>query len=470
MKHILLFFTCFCLLRLPEGGFAQQQPSLSVVLDKLPSVKRVAVISPRELCRPDPRILEMEAGLRSLKDTAKSRPKAPIKKENKTRFDALQFGAKPKAPQTPYSDAQLRMFGESVFVSALRALAQERLKAGAPLQEDLQKQMAGAKAEGAEDLRPSALQKIADALDCELILLAMNCSVEVRDSRERVVVFRAQVAAPAYALGGERFIGESRFPIAGTASASRSVLFGEYSKGLPELIAESANLAARRTLHALQHSELPPFLLPNARFALAPSVSRTTADRLLFLSEGRKTLLNDVAMLPADVSEMFPVRIPPLFADSLLEPSVVKRALQELGESAANLWVDSERPNAKLIQALGKRLGADYFLIAHITDLEGYGAIPKPIEGASPSPAQNPNAQDDGIAFQARAVAYGVLVRANDGATLWKDRADSTLSLRRENLNPIRPISERKMLQNSIRFSLAALERSFARYGANFER
>ncbi len=465
MRHILLFFTYFCLLRLPEGGITQQRASLSVVLDKLPSVKRVAVISPRELSRVDPRVLEMEAGLRSLTDTGKRRPKVAPPKENRSKFDRLQSGAKPTSLQRPYSDAQLRMLGETVFVSKLRSLAQERLKAGAPPQEDLQKQLAKAGAEGAEDLNPTTLHKMADALDCELLILTSHCSVEVRDRQERVVVFRAEVLAPTFTFGGENPFNESRFPVTGTSVTSRSVLLGEYNKPLPQMVAESAENAAKRALHTLQWRELPPFLLPNVRFALAPVVSRPAADRLLFALNGRKTLINDITTLPADVSEMFSVRISSLFADSFLEPRVVKRRLQELGENATKLWVDSEHPNTELIKAID----ADYLLLAHITDLEGYGAIPNAIEGVQPSVTRGDGELENGVVFQARAVAFGVLVRVRDGAILWKDRSDSMMSLRQSNLNPLHPISERKMLQNSIRFALAGLERSFTRYGANFE-
>lgn len=469
MKPILLFFTYFCLLRLPEEGITQQQPSPSVVLNKLPSVKRVTVISPRELSRLDPRVPEMINALSSPNSTGRPRPKVTPTKENRSRFDRLQSGEKPTQIKLPYSDTQLRMLGESVFISTLRSLAQERLKASTPPQEELQKQLVNAKAEGGEDLDIPSLGKVADALDCELLLLPQHCSVEVIDRTERVVVFRAEMVAQTYTLGGQKPYNQSRFPIAGTSASTRSVVFGEYGKTLPQMVAESATIAAKRVVHALQWNELPPFLLPRVRFALAPVISLPNADRLLFTPDGRKTLLNDITTLPREVSEMFSVHIPPLFADSFLETRVVKRKLQELGERASNLWVDSERPNTELIRTLGAGLEVDYLLLVHITDLEGYGAVPKPTESSVPAGSISPKEMDGGVVFQARAVAFGALVRVKDGTILWKDRSDVVMSLRQENLSLIHPISEQKMIQNSIRFALMGLERSFTRYGVSFE-
>ncbi|GDX41423.1 hypothetical protein LBMAG21_17150 [Armatimonadota bacterium] len=111
----------------------------------------------------------------------------------------------------------------------------------------------------------------------------------------------------------------------------------------------------------------------------------------------------------------------------------------------------------------------DYLLLVHITDLEGYGAVPKPTESSVPAGSISPKEMDGGVVFQARAVAFGALVRVKDGTILWKDRSDVVMSLRQENLSLIHPISEQKMIQNSIRFALMGLERSFTRYGVSFE-
>ncbi len=467
MEIIYLFFTYFCLLRLPEGVIVPQQPSPSVVLDKLPSVKRVAVIPPRELAHTDPRVSEMLQSLYTVTGTGKRPPKVSVPKESKSRFDKLQSTTlPPPRRKSAYSDTQLRQVGEMVFVSTLRSLAQDRLKAGVPSLEELQKQLMGVNVQGAEDLTPATQQKVADALDCELLLLPQNSTVEVIDRQDRMLTFRVDITAPTYTLGGTKPIGVSRFPIVGTSLSTRSVLAGEYHKSLPEMVAESAVHAAKRTFHVLQANEYPPFLLPNVRFGMAPVASLSTADRLLFTSEGRKTVLKGITALPTEVSGLFVARMPPLYADSFVESRVVKRHLQESGAEASNLWEDSERPKTELVMSLGKALHIDYLLVAHVTDIEAYGSIP-----TEPFAKQEKGTVgDDDTVFQARAVAFGTLVRVSDGAVLWKDRAESVMSVRYTNLNTLRPVTERSVIQNSIRFALAGLERSFTRYGANFER
>jgi hypothetical protein len=260
-----------------------------------------------------------------------------------------------------------------------------------------------------------------------------------------------------------------RFPLCGASYTSRSVLGGDFVKPTPLLMIEAAVQAARRAAHTLRTGEFAPTVPPGTRFALTPIPSPAEAARLLFESQGRRVLANDIAGLPAEVSSRFAPRLIPLFADAIVAPRVTERALKEMGKSSSDLWTAEGKPNLQMAQALARTLKADYLLLGRVTHTEASGKLPQ--EGI-PLPPKTPALADadSGIAFQAFAEAQMALVRAQDGAILWQDRQEATLSVREEQLRSQRPVSENGILQDAIRFALLGLERSLARYLTSFER
>ena len=229
----------------------------------------------------------------------------------------------------------------------------------------------------------------------------------------------------------------------------------------------AANVAARTVATGIA----APLMLETDRVALAPVLSPTQADALMFGAGGRQVIPRAVQQLSPDLSRYFRPTLLPLFPDSIVTPREFASALTDQKRGGAALWIGNETPDGRAVAALGRRLRAQYILLARISDLEMALA---PISGAPASGALEANPRQgalpaDGVPpdDSATAESVGALVRVSDGAVLWQERATATWSAGAS--SPRNATARQHTALNAARFSLAQLERRFRQYRRRFE-
>jgi hypothetical protein len=286
----------------------------------------------------------------------------------------------------------------------------------------------------------------------------------------------------------------SELMISGSAQVDR-VLFGsQYVQSQAATIRLAAQQAAALVVHTLSTGETAPFMSPDDRLGVVPAPAPTQADRLVFTEQGRRVMPAAVHPLPADASPRFKPQLLPLLPRQILTADQIRASLSTPGHSsqfgsarAHNevathllerlLWINADTPNVPQVKALAERLGVNYILMVHVTDIE-LEEGPPPAEAAAVDSAvdttnlksiiQNPKSRDR--EREAKAEAVGALIRASDGMILWRAHAAATMSaLMPGNAEPATWPTEQHIAGDAVRFALVDLERQLAHYRDSFE-
>ncbi|HLV79858.1 MAG TPA: hypothetical protein VKT32_06225 [Chthonomonadaceae bacterium] len=391
--------------------------------------------------------------------------------------------------------ALLRDLEEALFCDALARQLRERLDIRVTPESQTQAALAALRLTPAQAAQPEGARALCARLGCDAVLAPQVIRVSVREEKTRDLAFwvAVQMVGPrlsedlAVRRAGTRSRRRSRreepglaapseIIAAGAASSGRALFRMGYARTRLNLADQAARQAAARAAHTLETGEAGPLMQPQDRIALAPVPAPPQADQLLFTPQGRRVLPGVVRGLPPDVSSRFTPDLLPLFGKAVIALEETRRAMTRLGLAPAALWAQEEQPEKARAQALGRQLGVDYLLLAHVTDIEMEAGTADPQAGHPAGPGGGRLA---GSALEsarpmarervARAEAAGALVRVADGAVLWSDRAAESMTVRPED-SLTAGLSDRQVAEDAVHFALLELQRRFRRYRARFER
>ena len=273
--------------------------------------------------------------------------------------------------------------------------------------------------------------------------------------------------------------------VAGVASAAQVLFHQQYQKPQGDLLRDAAQQAVSLLVHTLRTGEQAPFMRPSDRLVVSPVFAPAQTDKLVFTKTGRRVQLAAVRGLSENVSGLFTPDLRPLPAGRILETeaSESKRPPATSEQAANTLWnslwhkgrngKDETLPDVGRVQILARRVGADYALLARVTDIEVS-------EGASDPATLVSNAAPAEAERAVRVEAVAVLVRVSDGAILWQDRATSTTTAplgaqgaagsasSEKAAQSIQPVQS--MIHDATRFALIELQRRLRHYRAQFEK
>ncbi|HZO92031.1 MAG TPA: hypothetical protein VFB38_27180 [Chthonomonadaceae bacterium] len=336
----------------------------------------------------------------------------------------------------------------------------------------------------AEAMRSEGARRLCARLDCGALVVAEVRDCSVQEGRTRDVTLWVAVRAlgevldrtdESLASGGIalRLIRPpEEFSVGATATAGPRLFRSGYAASIPILIADAAQLAAARAAHTLRTGDIAPFMRAGTRAAILPLPELPSLEKLLFTPQGRQSAPAALPQGRFESALAFAPNLRPLAPQDIVGPQAAQHALQLGRAELAACWAQEGLPDLARIQALGRRLGVDYVLMARVTDIEVDEGPPDP--PAAPA-YQNASARRQAapsglLERQARAEAVGALVRVRDGALLWNDRATATLSARPFlNDKPIQLKTDAEIARDAVRFALIQLQRNFARYRARFQ-
>ena len=353
-------------------------------------------------------------------------------------------------------------------------------------------------------------RRLCALLNCQAIFVPRLTSCQVRDGLTREVTLHARVTVQTVPelVGGERpasaktepeSVAAAAWPAqidtAGASQSERVLFHSQYQKPQGDLIRDAAGQAANLFAHALGKGEQAPFARLADRLAVTPVLAPSQADKLMFTPSGRRVVPAAIRNLNMDVSDQFTPFLLPLTAERIAPATAVRQALAEAGMTGASLWQGENRPNIARVQALAQRLHVDYVLLARITDVElAEGATDPAAESAGTTeenataqaarqavthtiaPSSAPNTRPERTAQgeqerAARVEAAAALVRAVDGAILWRERATATMSAPGgANRDARSRQTDASLIHDATRFALIELARRFRHYRADFEK
>ncbi len=373
-----------------------------------------------------------------------------------------------QAPEPEVTDRQLSSLSNTLLFDRLSQRLRTRFHLNVPTEAEVKAGGASLHLADAGSASPEMLNRLAKALDCDAILIARVNEADQREGSARALTLHGTVQvllpetsgqAPAPSTGRRRTrrmrssVPPSVFHILGTASAGRVLFHNEYRRTMTQLAFDAAEHAAAAAAHSFWTGEISPFTVMGERLALLPVPAPAQADALLFTPEGRRVSSAAVRDLPTDMSTQFRPDITPFRGTAVVDAESVRRILAEEGMSAEGLW-RQDQPDVLRVQALARRLGCTYVLMAHITEIELQTGVPDVAEAFSTR--------------EARAEAFGAMIRVADGAILWQDRATATMTL-----HPTadrKPASiDRQAVEDAEHFALSDLNRRFSAYRARFE-
>jgi hypothetical protein len=206
---------------------------------------------------------------------------------------------------------------------------------------------------------------------------------------------------------------------------------------------------------------------PNTRLAVLPIYVPMRLDRLTFSPEGRRASSQPLApgLLFGGIDTPFRPDLAPIAKENIVSERRVGAAMRDSGMTAAKLWSE-ESPDAAAAREIGRRLDADYVLVARVADVEidaGPTTEAEPVDLSTPSGAVD-------FEREARVEVTGALIRDTDGAVAWSGWAAATMVTRsRRNGKPIGLLSEPEVIRDAARFAVKRLQRDFANFRSQFE-
>ena len=422
------------------------------------------------------------------------------KTESGTLENTGASGAKTKTPPSANSTSKSRA-GEIVPPDQQNALAQtllsdliaERLRdrLGLAVVPDAEGRAALAAlhltaADLEDPARSGDARRLCALLHCQALLIPRLTRCAVSDRLTRAVGVWARVTiqtlpaafvpglpagtdnVPAARQDGEG-VDAKRWPmrldIAGGAASERVLFHSRYQKPQSDLIRDAAAQSANLLTHALQSGETAPLMRPDDRLATPPVLAPTQADKLVFTTRGRRVYPAAARNLRGDVSVLWTPDLLPLLPDNIVGASRVRQALAQEAHAETYLWKDAYQPDIARIQALARRLGVAYMLLARVTDVElSQGAADTSVLAI----AEQPNPGNSIPERSARAEALALLVRASDGSVLWRERATSTMTTSPGGGTASQ--SDADLARDASHFALVDLGRRFRHWRADFEK
>jgi len=393
--------------------------------------------------------------------------------------------------------ATLRALAEALFCDTLARQLHERLDIRVVPESETQAAITALRLSPAQAAEPEGARALCARLDCDAVLAPRMIRMVVREEKTRDLALWVAVQVAGLRLPDSRNERPTVSPpvrrrrparrrsslvapppeivVAGAASSGHALFRSSYVRTRLRLVDDAAQQAAARAVHALWTGDSGPFMKPEDRIAVAPVPAPTQADQLLFTPPGRRVRPGGVRGLPADVSERFAPDLLPLLGRAVVPAEETRRALSHLALTPAALWVREDTPEIARVQRLGRKLGVDYLLLAHVTDIEMEEGTSRPQAGSPPGPAPGRPGRSESAAASgavrervARAETAGALVRIGDGAILWNDRATATMTVRPED-SLTAGLSDRQVAEDAIHFALLDLQWRFRRYRASFE-
>jgi hypothetical protein len=226
---------------------------------------------------------------------------------------------------------------------------------------------------------------------------------------------------------------------------------------------KDASLAA----HTLRTGQLMLFDRPDTRLAILPIYVPVRLDRLTFSPEGRRASSQPLApgLLFGGIDTPFRPDLAPVARENIVPERKVVAAMRASGMTAAKLWSD-ERPDATAAREIGRRLDADYVLVARVADVEIDAG---PTTQAEPVDLTTPSGTGD-FEREARVEVTGALIHDTDGVVAWSGWAAATMVTRsRRNGKPIALLSEPDVIRDAARFAVKRLQRDFADFRSQSE-
>lgn len=436
------------------------------------ALRRVALLAPAET--------ESETIQRLLETERKAKGK-------RQRFSDLFAPALSNPPAGKSGDAAnslrgvpLRALAEALFCDTLARQLRQRLDIRVVPESETQGALKALRLSPTQAAEPAGAWTLCARLDCDAVLAPQVTQVVVREGKTRDLVLWAAVHIAGLRSPDDRTAvapptrrgrpGVTALPpeimVASAASSGRRLFRASYVRTRLSLVDDAAQQAALRAVHTLWTGDSGPFMQPGDRIAVAPVPAPTQADQLLFTLQGRHVRLGAVRGLHADVSDRFTPDLLPLFGGAVVTPEETRRALLTLALMPAALWAREDMPDIARVQSLGRKLGVDYLLLAHVTDIEMEAGASEPQAGIS---AGSEAGRAEHLERVARAETTGALVRIRNGTVLWKDRASATMTVRPED-SLTASLSDRQVAEDAVHFALLELHRRFRRYRASFER
>jgi hypothetical protein len=376
------------------------------------------------------------------------------------------------------SVAQLRPFAAALLADAMAERLHRDLRLAVAPAAQLRAALTELHLKPDEALGPEAAQRLCLRLHCDRLLVANVTDAALREGATRDVTLRAEVRVPGGLGMDETVMARTQpgddagtpLPVAfsvGSAASTGHRLFSQrYRQTRLQLAAEAARQAAALAVHTLRTGEIAPFMQQEARVAVLPVPGPAQSDRLLFTPQGRRAQAIPAPEWVAHMALTFAPDLRPVAPQNILGPETTRRALAEMRLPPAALWREEGLPDTTRVRTLGKRLGADYVLLARITSLEVSEGLLDPLAQTTALPPPQTAWER-----QARAEVVGALVETRTGALLWQDRATATMSARSlRNGRPIQLKTDAEIARDAVRFALIQLQRNFHRFRADFER
>jgi hypothetical protein len=348
-----------------------------------------------------------------------------------------------------------------------------------------------------EAATPEGAQRLCTRLDCQALVVVRLSGFLVQEGATRDVTLWADVRIPGGVFRRETVGTKSapetepaalpgEFSVGSTASSGHRLFSSRYAITKLVLAREAAQQAAALATHTLRTGEIAPFMSPQTRILMTPTLGPAQMDRLLFTPQGRRALSD--AAPDFGTALLFVPDLRPVPSQNILGPDAARQVLGDERARLSALWREEGSPDPARVQALGRHLSVDYVLLAHVPSIEvsegpletpeaplsaARSTLPHGIQSrpSAPTPTQT-QARVSAVPVerQARAEVVGALVRVRDGAPLWQGHAAATMSARSlRNGRPIRLMTDAEVARDAVRFALIQLRRDFARYRAEFE-
>lgn len=370
---------------------------------------------------------------------------------------------------------------QALFVDVLAARLQDRLGVSVAGENEVSDALKALHLTPEQAMQPANARLLCVRLHCGAALMPRVTACTVREDGTRDAMVFAQVrivtngsaATPMLrkpsaksTLPAEGAPMPADWPMqmetAGTSSSDRVLFHKQYKQPQGDVIRDATQQAVNLLLHALRTGQEAPFLRAEDRIAVTPTLLPSGADKLVFTPKGRR--VEPVLLEPFAVS-LLPLFLPdlmPVAPERIVGETEVREALSAQQSAPALLWKGEDQPARERVQALGRRLRADYVLQARITDVQLSESAPETHASADIPASEQTHA--------ARVEATAALTRIGDGALLWHDRVTATMAASPATVGSRAPQTNQTLIRDATHFALVELQRRLRRYRNTFEK
>jgi hypothetical protein len=433
-----------------------------------PETARVVVVPPMLSIGSDPLVQRLLAQARAPQNASDAATR------RSERFDRLLKPAEENLlAEDNLSQIQMQTLGTALFYDALRERLRNRLKVALVPEEEVQAALSAARTNAPSPLSPEEAHQLGMRLNSAIVLEACHLRVQTRSASTQEVIVWVELRVPLRSPEGGANVPPMPLPVAGAASAGRILFTDRYTDTKFALLRQAVRHAAARAVHTLRTGLIPLFSQAGERLALAPVLSRPTANKLRFTATGRLSIPVGVRDLPVEYPRPFQPTLLPLPASAIRRPDIVKLTMREQKIPLSALWESGDQPDIARVCQLGRKLRVDYILLARVLDIEVHEDVSCEPESAEKSLSVSALVlrPDDPQSYEGQAEVAGVLVRVADGAILWQDRASATMTLRNApRRSPSAAPLDRLAALDAVKFALLELQRRFQRYDEGFLR